>query len=182
MGAAISSSSPPLISAGPLASCFLSLKENSHFPERRVGPNLFPKLTTFHKTGRPKAAFTRHIPIVQSGAPGQTIARPSERTMRSQIVEMIFHEQQSWPMPLQVESAQHIELCPFDIHRDKVDFRIAGFDQDSIEGHHLHHFCSNVISSRIDKVFDQSRMARAFGSEKGHFRRASGAPQATWKT
>src|SRR4051812_14183386 len=110
MGTAIASSSPTLISVRPLASCFLSLKENPHFPERRVGPNLFPKPTAFRKTGRPKAALVRHIPIVQSGAPGQTIACPTEITMRSQIVEMIFHEQQFWPVPLQVESAQHIEL------------------------------------------------------------------------
>src|ERR1051326_653956 len=93
--------------------------------------------------------------------------------MRFEIMEMIFHKQQSWLMPLQAEPAKHIELRPFNIHRHEIDRRIARFSQNGIQRHHLDHLSSHVSSSRIDKVFDQSRMTATFSREEWHFGRSA---------
>jgi hypothetical protein len=86
---------------------------------------------------------------------------------------MIFHQQKPWSMALQVKTTKDVELCAFDIHRNKIDPRVTGLGQDCIERCDPYNFCPNVVGRGVDKIFYQSGMARSHRGKKRHLGRGA---------
>src|SRR5262245_61693301 len=155
---------------------FLSFQENAHFAEGRVGPNLFPEPETFDERCRPKRAFLRHVPIVQTGSLSQSITCSAQVAMGFEVIEVIFDQQQPGSMASQIKTAKDVELCAFDIHRDKIDCWVSSLGQDGIERCDFYHLRSDVIRGRVDQSVYQYGMAGGFRGKKSHLgRRARGA-------